>query len=81
MNVAALSHALTEATNDQHLALYLASLTRSVLALHDLVANKVRFRDVEEQQLSGGGDGEKKEAVEGGGDKKKAGEAAGKGGK
>jgi len=54
MNVESLSHALTEATNDQHLALYVASLTRSVLALHDLVANKQQFRDVEELQLSGG---------------------------
>lgn len=53
MNVEALSGALTEATNDQHLALYVASLTRSVLALHDLVANKAAYKDVEEGALSG----------------------------
>ena len=75
MNVESLSHALTETTNDQHLALYIASLTRSVLALHDLVANKQSFRDVEEAQLAGGDKKEAEDAKKGEGkeDKKEAG--------
>jgi hypothetical protein len=54
----------------QHLALYVASLTRSVLALHDLVANKAAYRDVEE-----GGNGAAATAAADGkdGDKKKEG--------
>jgi len=36
-----------EITNDQHLALYTASLARSVIALHDLVTNKAKFKDGE----------------------------------
>ena len=30
-------------TNDMHMAIYLASLIRSVIALHDLVNNKIRY--------------------------------------
>ena len=30
-------------TNDMHMAIYLAALIRSVLALHDLVNNKIRY--------------------------------------
>jgi 26S proteasome regulatory subunit N8 len=30
-------------TNDMHMAVYLASLIRSVIALHDLVNNKIRY--------------------------------------
>lgn len=58
----------------QHLALYVASLTRSVLALHDLVNNKAAYRDVEE----GGNGADGKDGKEG--DKKKEG-ADGKDGK
>ena len=31
----------------QHLALYMGSLVRAVLALHDLTLNKVAYRDEE----------------------------------
>ena len=50
----------------QHLALYIASLTRSVLALHDLVNNKAAYKDVEEGLLLGNGaaEEEKKKAEE-----------------
>lgn len=37
--------ALQEVTNDQHLALYMAAVARSVLALHDLVVNKIKRKD------------------------------------
>jgi 26S proteasome regulatory subunit N8 len=42
-------HSLFEMTNDQHLVIYMASLTRAVLALHDLVNNKVKFKDLEDK--------------------------------
>jgi len=35
-------------TNDSHLVLYIASMIRSVIALHDLVLNKIKFKEVEE---------------------------------
>lgn len=34
-------------TNDNMLAIYLASLIRSVTALHDLINNKLEFREAE----------------------------------
>ena len=42
-----------ETVNDQHLVIYMAALTRSVLALHDLLANKQRFKAAEEEEASG----------------------------
>jgi hypothetical protein len=39
--------ALFEVTNDQHLAIYTASLARAVTGLHDLVVNKAKFKDGE----------------------------------
>jgi hypothetical protein len=38
-----------EVTNDAHLSIYIASLGRSVVALHDLLQNKRRFKDVERE--------------------------------
>lgn len=37
-----------ETTNDQHMILYISSLVRAVLGLHDLVNNKTKHRDTEE---------------------------------
>ena len=42
LGVEALSRSFTVQSNDMMLAIYLASLTRSVLALHSLIDNKVR---------------------------------------
>ena len=60
-------------TNDQLLVVYLASLIRSVLALHNLIGNKVSNSEAERKDGEKGGvavkkDGESKE----GGDKKGA---------
>lgn len=41
LGVEALSRSFTVQSNDMMLAIYLASLTRSVLALHSLIDNKV----------------------------------------
>ena len=48
LNVDELVRALLVKTNDLHLVLYLSSLIRSVLALHGLLANKIKYRDMDE---------------------------------
>ena len=35
-------------TNDMYLAMYLAALVRSVIALHNLLNNKIQFKDVDD---------------------------------
>jgi 26S proteasome regulatory subunit N8 len=59
-------------TNDMHMAIYLAALIRSVIALHDLVNNKIRYGEdgTEEEKASAGKEDEKKQDA---GDKKKEG--------
>jgi hypothetical protein len=42
LGVEAMSRSFTVQSNDMMLAIYLAALTRSVLALHSLIDNKVR---------------------------------------
>ena len=34
-------------TNDMHLVLYVSSLVRAILALHGLLVNKIKYRDVD----------------------------------
>lgn len=55
-------------TNDQMLIIYLASLIRSVIALHNLISNKIANREAEKQE----GKASKREGETGkeGGDKK-----------
>jgi 26S proteasome regulatory subunit N8 len=48
LNVEALVRSMLVKTNDMHLAMYLAALVRSVLALHDLLNNKIQFKDVDD---------------------------------
>lgn len=63
-------------TNDQMLVVYLASLIRSIIALHNLINNKVQNRDAEKnegkekepkdkkkEETKEKGDGDKKEAA------------------
>jgi 26S proteasome regulatory subunit N8 len=45
LNAPDLVKALLVKTNDMYMAVYLASLIRAVLALHDLVNNKIRYGD------------------------------------
>lgn len=47
LNVEALVRSLLVKTNDMHLGMYLAALVRSVIALHNLLNNKI--------QVGGGG--------------------------
>lgn len=42
-NLEPLGTALTVQSNDMHLSMYLGSLIRSVVALHDLISNKIKY--------------------------------------
>lgn len=48
LNVEELQRALLVKTNDLHLVIYLSSLVRSVVALHDLLANKIKYKDLDD---------------------------------
>lgn len=45
LNVEELIRAVLVKTNDLHMVIYLSSLIRSVIALHDLVNNKIRYNE------------------------------------
>lgn len=45
LNVQALVKSMLTKTNDMHLVIYVSSLIRSVIALHDLVNNKIKYSD------------------------------------
>lgn len=47
LNVDELVRAMLVKTNDMHMVIYLSALIRSVLALHDLVTNKIKYMDEE----------------------------------
>ena len=52
LNIPALSSALLVKSNDMHLVVYLASLCRSVIALHELVTNRItHHKDGEEEKM------------------------------
>ncbi|XP_063933653.1 26S proteasome non-ATPase regulatory subunit 7-like [Zophobas morio] len=51
LNVEETLHSLTIKSNDELLAIYIASLVRSVIALHDLINNKIAVREVEKDEL------------------------------
>jgi 26S proteasome regulatory subunit N8 len=48
LNVDELVRAMLVKTNDMHLVMYLASLVRSVVALHALLNNKISYRHVDD---------------------------------
>ncbi|KAH9502999.1 proteasome regulatory particle subunit [Bulinus truncatus] len=50
VGVPELVHSLTVSTNDQMSVVYLASLVRSIMALHNLINNKVQNRDAEKNE-------------------------------
>lgn len=45
LNLEVLVNAILQKTNDMHLIMYVCSLVRSILALHDLLNNKIKYRD------------------------------------
>lgn len=52
LNTPDLVRSMIVKTNDMHMAIYLAALIRSVIAIHDLVNNKIRYGEdgIEQQQ-------------------------------
>lgn len=48
LNVDSLVHSMMVKTNDVHLSMYLAALVRSVIALHELLMNKTKYRDMDD---------------------------------
>lgn len=69
LNVEELVKAMLIKTNDLHMVIYLSSLIRSVIALHDLVNNQIRYN--EQMDIHSGGSTKKKST------EKKAGEKEG----
>merc|ERR1711971_1112647 len=43
LNVEELVQSVFTKTNDMHMVIYLSSLIRSVIALHDLINNKIKY--------------------------------------
>lgn len=57
LNVDVLVNSMLVKTNDMYLAIYLSSLIRSVIALHGLLNNKIKFRDIDDILDRGAGVG------------------------
>jgi len=68
LNIEELVRSMLAKTNDVHMVIYLSSLIRSVVALHDLVDNKIRYN--EEVEFDGVGE-EKEKVLEVDGEEKK----------
>ena len=50
LNQDALVESMLIKTNDYHLAVYVASLIRCIIALHDLVNNKINMKRLEDEE-------------------------------
>jgi 26S proteasome regulatory subunit N8 len=61
-------------TNDMHMAIYLSALIRSVIAIHDLINNKIRYGEDGTESQDEGKEEEKKEDEKTKEDTKKKGE-------
>jgi Mov34/MPN/PAD-1 family. len=64
LNIDELVRALLVKTNDMHMVIYLSSLIRSVLALHDLVNNKIRYNEEMDKNMELVSDKEEKKSQE-----------------
>jgi len=81
LSVEALVKAFAVKTNDMMLAIYLSSLIRSVIALHNLIRNKLTLREAERKADAPPEDKEKKKAAAAAADGDKEKEAKDKDGK
>jgi 26S proteasome regulatory subunit N8 len=61
LNTNDLVRAMLVKTNDMHMAIYLSALIRSVIALHDLVNNKIRYGEKDGRVMEEKREEEKKE--------------------
>mmetsp|Transcript_653 Transcript_653/g.841 ORF Transcript_653/g.841 Transcript_653/m.841 type:complete len:369 (-) Transcript_653:212-1318(-) len=75
LNVDELVRSMLVKTNDMHMVIYLSALIRSVIALHDLVNNKIRYMDHEDGTVGG----KEKKEEKSGEEKKEDGEEKKKG--
>ncbi len=48
LNVEELVKSMLVKANDIHLVMYVSALVRSILALHDLLNNKIKYKDMDE---------------------------------
>jgi len=48
LNVEELVRSMLIKTNDMHLVMYLSSLIRSIVALHSLLSNKIKYKDLDD---------------------------------
>jgi len=73
LNVEDLVRAMLIKTNDMHFVIYLSALIRSIAALHDLVKNKIQYKDMDEfgealskngEEVTNKNNKDKKEAIE-----------------
>ena len=72
LNLSKLVQSFMVKTNDIYLVLYVASIIRSIIALHDLVNNKLKFRDMKTAQKKEEDEKKKKQEEEEAKKKKKA---------
>lgn len=66
LNVDELVRSMLVKSNDMHMVIYLSSLIRCVIALHDLVVNKIAYNDEVGDGLEGGGQVKEKKTAKGG---------------
>jgi len=66
LNVDELVRSMLVKNNDMHMVIYLSSLIRCVIALHDLVVNKIAYNDEVGDGLEGGGQVKEKMTAKGG---------------
>lgn len=64
LNIDELVRSLLVKTNDMHMVIYLSSLIRSVIALHDLVNNKIRYNERMDKNTELDSGNEDKKSVE-----------------
>ena len=50
LNVPTLVNSMLIKTNDMHVIIYLSSLIRTVISLHDLVANRISFNEADDDK-------------------------------
>mmetsp|Transcript_3652 Transcript_3652/g.3776 ORF Transcript_3652/g.3776 Transcript_3652/m.3776 type:complete len:337 (+) Transcript_3652:188-1198(+) len=55
LNIDELKRSMLVKTNDMHLVMYVSSLVRSIIALHGLLNNKIKYRDVDDVLDRGAG--------------------------
>ena len=48
LNIDELIKSMLIKTNDLHLAIYISTLIRSIVALHELLSNKIKFIDIDD---------------------------------